>query len=59
VPDEAERVQWGNDVWRVDAAVGYRFTSYLQGKVQDSFKHEDAPIQTGEQLVAAQVTLKF
>jgi len=59
VPDEGEGVQWGNDVWRVDAAVGYRFTSYLQGKVQYSFKHEDAPIQTGEQLVAAQVTIKF
>ena len=50
---------WGNDIWRVDAAVGYRFTNYLQTKVQYSFSHQDAPIQQGEQLVAAQVTIKF
>ena len=56
---ETDWVRWGNDVWRVDAAVGYRFTNYLQGKVQYSFKHEDAPIQAGEQLVAVQVTIKF
>ncbi len=59
VPDEGEQVQWGNDVWRVDAAIGYRFTNYLQGKVQYSFKHEDARIQTGEQLLATQFTIKF
>ena len=59
VPDEGERVQWGNDVWRVDAAVGYRFTNYLQGKVQYSFKHDDAKIQMGEQLIATQFTIKF
>ena len=54
--DEGKQVQWGNDVWRVDTAVGYRFTNYLQGKVQYSFKHDDAKIQTGEQLIAAQLT---
>jgi hypothetical protein len=59
VIDAGEEVRWGNSVWRVDAAVGYRFTNYLQGKVQYSFKHEDAKIQTGEQMVAAQVTIKF
>jgi len=59
VPDEGENVQWGNDVWRVDAAVGYRFTNYLQGKVQYSFTHTDARVQVGEQLVAAQLTIKF
>jgi hypothetical protein len=59
VPDEGDNVQWGNDVWRVDAAVGYRFTNYLQGKLQYSFTHTDARIQVGEQLIAAQFTLKF
>jgi hypothetical protein len=59
VIDAGKEVRWGNSVWRVDAAVGYRFTNYLQGKVQYSFKHEDAQIQTGEQMVAAQVTIKF
>lgn len=59
VPNGEERVQWGNDTWRVDAAVGYRFTNYLQGKVQYSFTHDEAKIQVGEQLIAAQLTIKF
>jgi hypothetical protein len=59
VLDEGNDVQWGNDVWRVDAAIGYRFTNYLQAKLQYSFTHTDARIQVGEQLIAAQVTIKF
>lgn len=59
VRDEDEWVQWGNDVWRVDAAIGYRFTNYLQAKLQYSFTHTDARIQVGEQLIAAQLTIKF
>lgn len=53
------RAQWGNDTWRVDAALGYRFANYLQAKIQYSFTHQDANIQVGEQLVAAQLTIKF
>ena len=59
VRDDDEQVKWDNDVWRVDAALGYRFTNYLQAKLQYSFTHQDAGIQVGEQLVAAQLTLKF
>ena len=59
VRDDGERVQWGNDIWRVDAALGYRFTDYLQVKIQYSFSHQDASVQQGEQLVAGQVTFKF
>jgi len=50
---------WGNDMYRIDAALGYRFTRHLQGKLQYSFGHRNASLQQGEQLVAAQVTLKF
>jgi hypothetical protein len=50
---------WGNDIWRVDAALGYRFTNYLQAKIQYSFSHQDARVQQGEQLVAGQFTIKF
>jgi hypothetical protein len=50
---------WGNDIWRVDAALGYRFTDYLQTKIQYSFSHQDASLQQGEQLVAVQLTIKF
>jgi hypothetical protein len=58
VRDEESRVQWGNDVWRIDAALGYRFTNYLQAKVQYSLTEEDSQ-QQGEHLVAVQLTLKF
>ena len=40
-------------------ALGYRFTRHLQGKVQYSFAHENGPVQQGEQLLAAQLTIKF
>ena len=59
VPDVDKQVQWGNDVWRVDAALGYRFTNYLQGKLQYSFTHVRGDASIGEQLLAAQLTLKF
>lgn len=59
VPDGNANVHWGNDAWRVDTAVGYRFTSYLQGKLQYSFTQSDARIQIGEQMIAAQLTLRF
>jgi hypothetical protein len=51
---------WGNDMYRVDLALGYRFTRHLQSKLQYSFGYRPgAPLQQGEQLVATQVTLKF
>jgi len=50
---------WDNNVWRVDAVLGYRFTRHFQAKVQYSFTHQVGELQQGEQLVAAQGTLKF
>ncbi len=50
---------WGNDMFRIDLALGYRFTRHLQSKLQYSFGHRNASLQQGEQLVAAQVTMKF
>ena len=58
IRNESERATWGNDIWRIDAAIGYRFTDHLQGKLQYSFSHQDSP-QEGENLAAAQLTLKF
>jgi hypothetical protein len=58
VRDEDERAKWGNDIWRIDAALGYRFTDYLQGKLQYSFGRQQT-LRNGENLIAAQVTIKF
>ena len=60
VPDGAGGAQhWDRNIFRVDTAVGYRFTRHLQGKLQYSHLHENGPVQQGEQLLAAQLTIKF
>lgn len=50
---------WGNDMYRIDLALGNRFTRHLQAKLQYSFGHRNRALQQGEQLVAAQITVKF
>jgi len=50
---------WDRDVWRIDAALGYRFDRHLQAKLQYAFSRQTGRLQQGQQLVAAQVTLKF
>ena len=50
---------WGSDMYRIDVALGYRFTRHLQSKIQYSFGHREGALQQGQQLVAAQVTVKF
>jgi len=60
VPDgHGGDVAWDRDIWRVDAAVGYRLNRHLQTKLQYAYSHQQGRLQQGEQLVAAQVTLKF
>jgi hypothetical protein len=60
VPDGAGGYEtWDRDMVRIDVALGYRFTRHFQGKIQYSFGHRDAPLQQGEQLVAAQLTLRY
>ena len=53
------RQAWGNNMVRIDLALGYRFNRHFQAKIQYSFGHSDAALQQGEQLVAAQATMKF
>jgi hypothetical protein len=50
---------WDSDMIRADFALGYRFTRHLQTKLQYSYGHRQASVQQGEQLVAAQLTLRF
>ena len=51
--------RWDDDVWRIDAALGWRFTRHLQAKLQYSYSHEQGNLQQGEQFVAAQLTVRF
>lgn len=59
IPDEGERLKWGNDLWRVDAALGYRFTPHTQLKLQYSFQSEEHAEHDITSLLAAQFTLRF
>ena len=58
VRDEDSRAKWGNDIWRIDAALGYRFTDYLQAKIQYSLSQENS-MPDGGHLFAGQITAKF
>jgi hypothetical protein len=58
IRDGGELQKWGSDIWRIDAALGYRFTNYLQAKVQYSLSQQDSA-QEGEHLVAVQLTVKY
>ena len=58
IRDEDEWEKWGNDIWRIDAALGYRITDYLQAKLQYSFSRQNS-FSEGEHLFAGQLTAKF
>jgi hypothetical protein len=47
------------DVWRTDMALTYRFDRHVQAKLQYAIGPQSGSLQQGEQLVAAQVTIRF
>ena len=52
-------VPWGQNLWRIDTALGYRFTAHLQGKLQYSLQRENSAARDFGHLVAAQFTVRF
>lgn len=56
---DVDDVPWDRDVWRVDTVVGWRFDRHWQVKLQYAFTDQVGRLQQGQQLVAAQVTLRF
>jgi len=60
VPDgEGGRAPWGHDLWRIDTALGYRFTAHTQLKLQYSLQHETSGPRDFGHTIAAQFTLRF
>jgi hypothetical protein len=53
------RAPWGHDLWRIDTALGYRFTAHTQLKLQYSLQHEASVPRGVSNLFAAQFTLRF
>jgi hypothetical protein len=56
---EDESVPWGRDIWRIDTALGYRFTAHTQLKLQYSFQQEADALHSITHTLAAQFTLRF
>jgi len=52
-------LRWGQDLVRIDAVIGYRFTSHTQLKLQYSFQHETTGPRDDNHLLAAQFTVRF
>ena len=60
IPDGAAgQVRLSPDLWRIDAAAGYRFTSHIQLKLQYSFQQETTSPRNDNHLIAAQLTVRF
>jgi hypothetical protein len=56
---EGERGKWGEDLWRIDAALGYRFTEHTQLKLQYSPQRGTGSAPGVDHNVAVQLTLRF
>jgi hypothetical protein len=53
-------MQWGQDLGRIDCAVGYRFTAHTQLKLQYSFQQETSGSHKEQNnLIAGQLTVRF
>jgi len=52
-------IPWGDDIWRVDIAAGYRFTPHTQLKLQYSFQQETTGPRDDNHMLAAQFTVRF
>ena len=60
VPDGlGGRVPWDRDIWRMDLAVGFRFTPHTQLKLQYGFQQETVDPNRASSSVAAQLTVRF
>jgi hypothetical protein len=50
---------WAHDIWRIDAAVGFRPTAHTQLKVQYSIENEKHSTRDLGHLIALQFTIRF
>jgi hypothetical protein len=53
------QMPWGRDIWRLDTALGYRFSPHTQLKIQYGLQSEDWSNEEFEHLIATQFTAKF
>lgn len=51
--------RWDRNTWRVDTALACQLDRHWQARLQYSYTRKDGPLQQGEQMFAAQLTLRF
>ncbi len=51
--------RWSRDMWRIDFALGYRFSPNMQIKLQHSLEHETSGPRNYRNIFAAQFTMRF
>ena len=56
---DGDRVAWGNDRWRIDAALACRLSAHLQLKAQYSLDHEDHAPREFSHNISGQFTVRF
>jgi hypothetical protein len=54
-----QNLQWGDNLWRIDSALGYRFTAHSQLKLQYSLQYAAGRSRDFSNLMAGQFTLRF
>ncbi len=59
IPDRGSRTRWGQEVWRVDVAPGYRFSPHTQLKLQYGLQHGDSGRRDTTRTLATQFTVRF
>ncbi len=57
--DEGDNETWGNDIWRIDTALTYRFTPDVQARIQYSIIRQQLAMREWENFLAGQVTVRF
>ncbi len=57
--DTGDSIPWGNDIWRIDAALGFRFTTHIQLKLQYSLENQRSSTDRYSNSLAGQLTLRF
>jgi hypothetical protein len=59
IPYRGADIKWGNDIWRVDAAITYRLTTHMQFKLQYSLQNEENAPHEFAHNFAGQFTVRF
>ena len=59
IPFRGADTRWGHNVWRIDVAPAYRFSSHTQLKLQYGLQRGDSGTRSTTRTLAAQFTLRF